>query len=75
MSKAYQWEKQQINNKWYSVSISHEHVPLIKHNSDGTFTVKDSNGKPRVEKEWKDAQKFAIEVYKKFCKCNKSFEA
>ena len=45
MSKAYKWEKQQIN------------------------------GKPRIEKEWKNAQKFAIEVYKKFCKFNKSFEA
>lgn len=51
MSKAYKWEKQFIDGKWYSVCVSHEHVPLIKCNTDGTFTVKDCNGKPRIEKE------------------------
>ena len=45
MSKAYKWEKQQIDGKWYSVCTSHEHVPMIKHNPDGTYSVKDSNGK------------------------------
>lgn len=73
MAKAYKWGKEQINGKWYSVCISHEHVPMIKHNVDGTYTVKDCNGKPRIEKEWKNAQKFAIETFKKFEKFNKRF--
>lgn len=75
MAKAYKWEKEQIGGKWYSVCVSHEHVPMIKHNVDGTYTVKDCNGKPRIEKEWKNAQKFAIETFKKFAKFNKTFES
>lgn len=73
--KTYVWKKEQIEGKWYSVCKSHEHVPLIRWNSDGTYAVKDSNGKPRIERDWKSAQKFAIEVYKKFCKFNKTFES
>ena len=38
--KTYKWQKEQINNKWYSVCTSHKHVPIIKWNSDGTYSVK-----------------------------------
>lgn len=41
MAKAYQWTKESINGKWYSVCISHKHVPMIKHNPDKTYTVID----------------------------------
>lgn len=75
MAKAYQWTKENINGKWYSVCSSHEHVPMIKHNPDKTYTVVDSNGKPRIEKEFKNAVKFALEVYKKYKKFNKTFAA
>ena len=51
----YTWKKEQINNKWYLVCDSHEHVPMIKYNVDDTFTVKDCNGKPRIEKDCSNA--------------------
>jgi hypothetical protein len=70
----YTWKKEQINNKWYLVCDSHEHVPMIKYNVDDTFTVKDCNGKPRIEKDLKNAKKFALETYKKFNKLNKTFK-
>lgn len=72
--KAYKWNKEQIDGKWYTVCTSHKHVPLIKHNVDGTYTVKGSDGKPRIEKEFKDAKKFALETYKKMSKFNKDWE-
>ena len=73
--KAYQFTKEQINNKWYTVCTNHEHFPMIRHNSDGTYTVTGSNGKPRTEKEFKDAMKFATETYKKMQNFNKKFAA
>jgi hypothetical protein len=48
---------------------------MIKHNPDKTYTVIDSNGKPRIEKEFKNAVKFALEIYKKNTKLNKKFVA
>lgn len=75
MAKVYQWKKEFVNGKWYFVCSSHEHVPMIKVNTDGTYTVLDSNQRPRVEKELKNAKKFALEVYKKFAKLNKTFVA
>ena len=73
MSKAYEWTKEQINGKWYTVCSNKEHVPMIKHNSDGTYTVAGVNGKPRTEKEFKNAMKFAIETHKRMAKFNKNF--
>ena len=72
--KSYKWEKEFINGKWYTVCTSHEHVPLVKWNSDGTYTVKGSDGKSRIEKEFKDAINFAIETYRKMGKFNKEWE-
>ena len=61
--KTYKWQKEFINGKWYTVCTSHKHVPLVKWNSDGTYSVKGSDGKPRIEKEWKNARKrFALSV-------------
>lgn len=74
MSKAYKFEKQQINNKWALVCVSHEHFPMIEYLKDGTYKVQGSNGKPRIEKEFKDAMKFAKETHKKMAKFNKNFE-
>ena len=74
MAKSYKFEKQQISNKWYTVCISHEHVPMIRHNSDGTYTVKGVDGKPRTEKEFKKAMKFAIETFKRMSKFNQEWE-
>jgi len=73
MAKAYEWIREHIGDKWYFTCSTNEHVPMIKCNPDGTFSVKDGNGKPRVEKNLRDAKKFAIEVYKKFTKFNKNF--
>ena len=72
--KTYKWQKEFINGKWYTVCTSHKHVPLVKWNSDGTYTVKGSDGKPRIEKEFKDAINFAIETYRKMSKFNKEWE-
>ena len=72
--KSYKWAKERIDNKWYSVCTSHKHVPLVKWNSDGTYSVKGSNGKTRIEKEFNSATTFAIETYKKMCKFNKEWE-
>ena len=72
--KSYKWQKEFINGKWHTVCTSHKHVPQIKWNSDGTYSVKGSDGKPRIEKEFKDAINFAIETYKKMSKFNKEWE-
>ena len=72
--KAFEWNKEQINGKWYSVCVNKEHVPMIKHNSDGTYTVCDVKGCPRVERKFNDARKFAIEIHKRLSKFNKSWD-
>lgn len=73
--KNYAFTKEQINGKWYTVCTTHEHFPMIKHNSDGTYSVKGVDGKPRTEKEFKKAMKFATETFKRMSKFNKSFVA
>lgn len=50
MAKAYKFEKQQINGKWYTVCVSHEHFPMIEHCKDGRYKVTGSDGKARLEK-------------------------
>lgn len=73
--KAYQFTKEQINNKWYTVCTNHEHFPMIEHLKNGQYSVVGSDGKKRIEKEFKDAMKFATETYKKMLKFNKKFAA
>lgn len=74
MGKAYKWEKQQINNKWYTVCISHEHVPMIENCKDGFYKVTGCDGKTRLEKEFGDAKKFAIETFKRMSKFNREWD-
>jgi hypothetical protein len=71
--KVYKWQKEQLQNKWYSVCVSHEHMPLIEHTKDGKFAVKCLNGKLSKCDSFKDAEKLAIDIYKKFTKFNKKF--
>lgn len=73
MSKAIKWHKEQINGKWYSVADK-EHVPMIEHCKDGQYKVTGSDGKPRLEKEFNDAKKFAIQTFKKMSKFNKNWD-
>lgn len=74
MSKAYKWSKEQINGKWYSVCTNYEHMPMIEHCKDGRYKVTGSDGKSRIEKEFGDAMKFAIQTFKKMSKFNKEFD-
>lgn len=74
MGKAYKFEKQQINGKWYSVCISHEHMPMIEHCKDGRYKVTGSDGKSRLEDEFNDAKKFAIQTFKKMAKFNRNWD-
>lgn len=46
---------------------------MIEHTKEGYYSVKDSNGKKRIEKNFNDAKKFVLEVYKKFEKFNKNW--
>lgn len=73
--KAYQFTKEQINNKWYTVCTNHEHFPMIEHLKNGQYSVPCVNGKKRIEENFKDAIKFATETYKKMSKFNKKFAA
>lgn len=74
MNKAYKFEKQQLNNKWVLVCVSHEHFPMIESCKDGTYKVRGSNGKVRIEREFNSAMKFAMEEYKKMAKFNKNWD-
>jgi len=48
---------------------------MIEHLKNGQYAVAGSNGKKRIEKEFKDAMKFATETFKKMTKFNKKFAA
>ena len=74
MPKVYKFNKEQINGKWYTVCISHEHFPMIEHLKSGEYKVQGSDGKPRIEKEFNSAVKFAKETFKKMSKFNKKFK-
>jgi len=74
MAKNYTWTKENINGKWYSVCTSHEHVPMIAHLKDGSYKV-EAGKRSRIEKEFKSAMKYALEIYKKDSKLNKKFVA
>lgn len=75
MAKAYKWEKEQIQGKWYIVCTSHEHVPMIEKTKDGKYAVRCLNGKLSKSDSFKDAEKLAIDIYKKFSKFNKNFQS
>lgn len=74
MNKAYKFEKQQLNNKWALVCVSHEHFPMIESCKDGTYKVRGSNGKVRIEREFNAAMKFAMEEHKRMAKFNKNWD-
>lgn len=74
MAKTFQFESEQINGKWCIVCTSHKHFPIIEKLKTGEYKVKGPDGKPRIEKEYKDAMKFAKETFKRLCKFNKEWE-
>ena len=73
MKNSFKWKKELINGKWYSV-CDHEHVPMIEHTKDDKYKVRNSNGKAILHESFADAEKLAIETYKKFEKFDKSFQ-
>ena len=70
--KAYDWKK----DGKYLVCANKDksHVPSIRFNADGTYTVVGVDGKPRTERKVRDAIKFAIETHKRMAKFNKNFK-
>lgn len=75
MAKIYRWDTEQINGKWYIVCTSHEHMPMIEKTKDGKYAVRCLNGKLSKSDSFKDAEKLALDIYKKFNKLNKKFES
>lgn len=47
---------------------------MIEHCKDGSYKVRNCNGKAIIHKEFSDAVKLAIETHKKFSKFNKRFD-
>ena len=47
---------------------------MIEHTKDDKYKVRNCNGKAILHNSFADAEKLAIETYKKFEKFNKSFE-
>lgn len=74
MAKIFKFSTEQINGKWCIVCTSHEHFPIIEKLKTGEFKVKGVDGKPRIEKEYKDALKFATETFKRMAKYNKQWD-
>ena len=72
--KTYQFERQQMGGKWVLVCVSHEHFPMIEFCKDGTYKVRGSDGKARVERELGSAVKFATEEHKKMAKFNRNWD-
>ena len=73
MKSSIKFHKEYVNGKWYSVADV-EHVPMIEHCKDGSYKVRNCNGKAIIHKDFSDASKLAIETYKKFLKLNKEFD-
>ena len=73
MRSTIKWHKELIEGKWFSVADI-EHVPMIEHCKDGSYKVRNCNGKAIIHKVFSDAVKLAIETYKKFSKFNKRFD-
>lgn len=74
MAKTFKFESEQINGKWCIVCTSHKHFPIIEKLKTGEYKVKGPDGKPRIEKEYNGAMKFAKETYKRLIKFNKQWE-
>lgn len=74
MSKSFEFKSEQINGKWCVVCTSHEHFPIIEKLKTGEYKVKGVDGKPRIEKEFNDAMKFAKETFKRLSKFNKQWD-
>lgn len=73
MKSSIKWHKELIDGKWFSVADV-EHIPMIEHCKDGSYKVRNCNGKAIIHREFSDATKLAIETYKKFEKFNKHFD-
>lgn len=73
MRSTIKWHKELIEGKWFSVADI-EHVPMIEHCKDGSYKVRNCNGKAIIHKGFSDAVKLAIEINKKFSKFNKRFD-
>lgn len=67
MKNNIKWHKELIDGKWFSVA-GVEHVPMIEHCKDGSYKVRNCNGKAIMHKEFSSAVKLAIETYNKFNK-------
>ena len=72
--KIFEFEKCQIDDKWFLVCTSHKHFPMIEYLKTGNYKVSDCNGVPRIEETFDDAMKFAKQTYKKMKKLNKDFK-
>lgn len=72
MKSIIKWHKECVNGKWFSVADV-EHVPMIEHCKDGTYKVRNCNGKAIMQRDFSNAVKLAIETYHKFDKLNRSF--
>ena len=59
MRSTIKWHKELIECKWFSVADI-EHVPMIEHCKDGSYKVRNCNGKAIIHKEFSDAVKLAI---------------
>jgi lipocalin len=73
MKSTIKWHKELVGGKWYSVA-NVEHIPMIEHCKDGSYKVRNCNGKAIIHKDFSDAVKLAIETAKKFSKFNKAFD-
>ena len=49
-------------------------MPMIEKTKDGKYAVKCLHGKISKSESFKDAEKLAINIYKKFSKLNRKFE-
>lgn len=72
--KTFKFETEQMNGRWVIVCTSHEHFPMIEKLKTGEYKVKGADGKPRIEKEYKAAMKFAKETFKRMAKINAKFD-
>ena len=73
MKSNIKWHKELVDGKWFSVADV-EHVPMIEHCKDGSYKVRNCNGKAIIHKDFSDAVKLALETYRKFSKFNKRFD-
>ena len=73
MKSKVRWHKENIAGKWFSVADI-PHVPMIEHCKDGTYKLRNCNGKSIINREFSDATKLALEINRKFSKLNKQFD-